>query len=273
VSHWRALVAGLVLTLASAGPGLTQTPKPASSDLETLKQQVQQLIAGQEAMRQQLEEIRSLLRVFDNARLRPAQGGPPLAAAPLMAIETVVDVTGAPIQGASSAALTVIEYSDFECSFCGQFARQTFAEIERDYVQPGRVRYAFRHFPIEQLHPRAFKAGVAAACAGAQDKFWEMHDRLYANQKALDVDALTGYGRDLGLNQQEYERCLKDETPAARIRQDLEEGRAAGVRSTPTFLIGFAAPDDPGKVRAVRLIRGAQPFAMFKAELDKLLKP
>jgi len=254
-----------IVSTQAPAPASSSQPAVAESDIETLKRQVQQLVAGQEAMRRQLEEIRNMLRVPEIAQVRRAP-------APITSIDVVVGTAGAPARGPAAAKLTVVEFTDFECPFCGDFARQTLAAIDRDYIQPGRVRYVVRNFPLEQIHPHAFKAGVAAMCSAEQGKYWEMHDRLFANQKALESDALTGYGRAVGLDAPAYESCLASQTPVARIRQDQADGQRAGVSSTPTFLIGFPAPDDPSKIHATRIIRGAQPYVAFKTELDRLLK-
>jgi protein-disulfide isomerase len=267
-----ALAAALILSIAFVPGAAVQAQKPPpskpsalESELEALKRQVEQLVAGQEAMRQQLEEIRNLLREPQAPQVRRV-------ASPIGPANVLVEIGAAPMKGASDAKLTIVEFSDFECPFCGRFAREVFTELEREYVAPGRLRYAFRNFPIESLHPHAFKAAVASMCAADQGKYWEMHERLFENQKALDPASLAGHGRELGLNQGEYERCLNGDAHAARVRQDRDDGRRAGASSTPTFFLGFPLPDNPSRIRAVRMIRGAQPFAAFKAEIDKLLQ-
>lgn len=251
----------LLVTLAASRPASSQMQAPA--DLEALQRQVQSLAIGQAAIQQQLQEIRDVLRVLESPQARRAP-------APIASIDVVVDTAGAPAKGAAAARLTIIEFSDFECPFCGRYVRDVLGLIEREYIQTGSVRYVFRSFPLEAMHPHAFKASVASLCAAEQSRYWDMHDRLFAHQAALDAGALIAYGRDLKLSPATYESCLATESPAARIRQDQADGRQAGVDSTPSFLIGYTVPGD-SKVRAIRFIRGAQPYAVFKTELDKLL--
>lgn len=146
----------------------------------------------------------------------------------------------------------------------------TLPQIERDYVKTGKVKYVFRDFPIESIHKQAFKAHEAANCAREQGKYWEMHERLFANQRALGVKDLTRYAGALGLDVPTFERCLSSGKHAAEIRKDIADGAKAGVRGTPTFLLGLTEPDD-SKVKAVRIIRGAQPYTRFKQAIDQLL--
>src|SRR4051794_7424651 len=106
-----------------------------------------------------------------------------------------ISIQGAPARGSADAKVVVIEYSDFQCPYCGKFARETFANVEQKYIAPGRVRYVFRNFPLDESHPKAFKAADAAECANQQGKFWEMHAQLFANQQALDPGDLASHAR------------------------------------------------------------------------------
>lgn len=123
--------------------------------------------------------------------------------------------------------------------------------------------------PLESIHKLAFKAAEAANCAGEQDKYWEMHDRLFANQKALEPWDL--HAEAIGLDVAKFEECLNSGKYANEIRRDMGEARKAGVTGTPTF---FLAATDPAssKIKTVTRISGAQPFAAFKAEIDQLLE-
>ena len=125
--------------------------------------------------------------------------------------------------------------------------------------------------PLESIHKQAFKAAEAAACAGDQGQYWEMHDRLFANQKALAPEQLRTYAEALQLDLSEFDSCLESSTHARRVRKDMATARAAGLTSTPSFGIGFTDPKDPNKVKVVRTLRGAQPFSTFKSTLDSLL--
>ena len=143
-------------------------------------------------------------------------------------------------------------------------------QIEKDYIETGKVKYVVRDFPLESIHPQAFKAHEAANCAGEQGKYWEMHNRLFANQRALGLKALPGHAKAIGLDLPTFEVCLSSGKHSSEIRADLEEGIKAGVRGTPSFLLGLTEPNS-SKIKATQLIRGAQPYSRFKQAIDKLL--
>lgn len=178
-------------------------------------------------------------------------------------------VMGAPFKGAADARLTIIEFSDFQCPSCARHWAQTYAQLDKEYISTGTVKYVFRHFPRERIHPQAFKAGEAAECAAAQNRFWEMHDRLFANQQALFPNDLVKHAQAVGLDEPQFTACLVGGQMAARVRQDMAMGTQAGVSSTPTFFVGQTLPDGKVKVHG-RMSGGAFPFAAFKNALDTL---
>ena len=149
-------------------------------------------------------------------------------------------------------------------------SRETLPQLEREYIATGKIKYAFRNFPITAIHPLAFKAHEAANCSGEQEKYWEMHDRLYANPTALGPGDLSRHARALTLDLPKFQRCLDSGKHAEKIRADVAEGNLAGVKGTPTFFLGVTRPDDT-QITAVRIIRGAQPYAAFKAAIESLL--
>jgi protein-disulfide isomerase len=238
------------------------------SDQTGLEQQVEKLNAGQEAIRQQilvmqkqLQEIRTLLQA------RPA--APAQAAAPQPPLPAELIIQGAPIKGSANAPVTIVEFSDFQCPFCARHFNQTMALLDKEYISTGKVKYVFRHFPLERIHPQAFKASEAAECAAAQGKFWEMHDRLFANQQMLMPPDLLKHGEAVGLDAAKFAGCLTPGTTAPRIRGDLTLGAQAGVSATPNFFLGTTIPG--GKIKVTRKLNGAVPFATFKAAIDALL--
>jgi protein-disulfide isomerase len=144
-------------------------------------------------------------------------------------------------------------------------------QLQKDYVETGKLKFVFRDFPLESIHRYAFKAAEAAHCASEQGKFWEMHDWLYANQKALSPSDLLTHAQAVGLDVPKFQQCLETGNYATKIRKDMADGQQAGVRSTPTFLLGLTEPKDPKKVKVVQVIRGAKPYADFKQAIDRLL--
>jgi len=120
------------------------------------------------------------------------------------------------------------------------------------------------------FHRNAMKSHLAANCAGDQDKYWAMHDKLFANQRALQPEALRKYAEEVGLDMAAFDACLSDESRQAEIQADMAEGRKLGVRGTPSFALGYTDPES-SKVRIVQVIRGAQPYSAFKKAIDKML--
>ena len=157
------------------------------------------------------------------------------------------------IRGPKQALLTVIEFGDFECPYCGQ------AEpVVRDILTDTTIRYVWRNLPLTDVHPRAQIAAEATEAAGAQDAFWPMHDLLLQHEDALTMDDLSGYARSLGLDVARFNADLERHDYATRVAQDLESADLSGVSGTPTFFINgqrhygafdLADPDrgDPGR--------------------------
>ena len=137
--------------------------------------------------------------------------------------------------GDPRAPLTVVEFGDFECPVCGR-GEAAAREIRTRYAR--QIRFVFRQFPLERIHPFAEKAAEASECAGEQGKFWEMVDKIYSRQDDLNIEGLERDAAALGLEQPRFNQCLTRGAMAGRVRRDVEDGRALGVRATPTFFIG-----------------------------------
>lgn len=249
-----ALLAAVVLASTSATAGQGQTAQD--------RQRITALEEAQKAILQELKEIKALLQQQRPAPVPQQAQQPP---APLVDTLAVAD---AATRGNAAAKLTIIEFSDFECPFCARYVRDTYKQIQKEYVDTGKVRYVFRHFPLAQIHPNATRAAEASECARVQGKFWEYHDRLFANPRALAIADLNRYGTELGLNMPAFEQCLAGQT-AAKVRKDLSEAAQAGMAGTPTFFIGTSTPD--GKVKVLKKMVGALPYDAFKAAFDELL--
>ena len=221
-------------------------------------------IAGrqQQLADNQREILRQIQELKDSAQLR--NGDAPGEAPP----DFNMSIKDAAVKGSSDAKLTVIEFSDFECPYCGRYMRDSHPQLERDYVATGKIRYVFRHFPLAGLHPNAVNAAEAGECSRIQGKFWPLHDSLFANQKSLQKPALLDYARSTGLDMKTFETCLEGQAAPA-VRADLDAGNKAGVSATPTFFFGFVQND--GSVHVVERLVGARPYASFQEVLDRLL--
>jgi len=138
------------------------------------------------------------------------------------------------VQGPADAAVTLLEYGDYECPFCGA-AYPIVKHVQETMGE--RLRFVFRNFPITTAHPHAEQAAEAAEAAAAQGQFWPMHDLLYENQRHLETDDLIAYASRLGLDVPRFQRELADHVHAARVREDFMSGVRSGVNGTPTFYI------------------------------------
>jgi len=150
--------------------------------------------------------------------------------------------------GPANAPVTLVEYGDFECPFCGR----AYPELKQVLRRVGnKVRFVFRHFPLSEEHPHAQHAAEVAEAAAAQGKFWEMHDLLYQRQAALADEDLVPYARDLGLDAERVWRELDAHVHAARVKQDVVSGIASGVTGTPRFFINGRPHEEPGDTKTL----------------------
>lgn len=143
--------------------------------------------------------------------------------------------------------------------------------MEKDYIEPGKLRYVTRDFPLETIHKFARKAAEAFWCAKEQGKAEEMHHRLFAHQQQLQPEALAGHAQALGLDGPAFQTCLDSGKYTAKINTSLKEGQTAGVTGIPAFLLGYTQANGT-EVKAVKFLSGALPFATFKEQIDKLLE-
>ncbi len=160
-----------------------------------------------------------------------------------------------PVKGSENAPVTIIEFSDFQCPFCGRFFSQTLPLIESNYIKTGKVKLIFRDFPLG-FHQYAQKSAEAAECADEQGKFWEYHDKIFENQAALSSANLKQWASEIGLDTNKFNDCLDSGKMASEVKKDMSDGTAVGIRGTPGFIIN-------GK-----LVSGAQPFSVFQQIID-----
>jgi protein-disulfide isomerase len=195
--------------------------------------------------------------------MRPAQPNDvkPLPSEPL-------SLKGAALQGSPEAKVVIIEYSDFQCPYCGRFARDTLPKLEKDYIEQGKVQLAFREFPLESIHKSALGAAEAVECAGEQGQFWQMHNLVFADQTRLDPEAFKSRAEKSGVDLSRFDACLRSSV-AERVRADERAGEALGITGTPTFFIGVRQKD--GRIKVVNRLSGALAGAQFEAALDVAL--
>jgi len=176
-----------------------------------------------------------------------------------------------PVKGDPNAPVTVVEYSDFQCPFCSRFFTQTLPQLEENYIDTGKVKLVYKDLPLDNLHPNARPAHIASECADEQGKFWEYHDVLFEKQSewqrlsSSDLQStLSQYSADLGLQVASFESCMQSQDIADEVNKDFLDAARYGATGTPTFFIGN---EKDGFIKIV----GAQPYAVFQAEIDKQL--
>lgn len=196
-------------------------------------------------------------------QVQPAQPQQPLK----------VSVGHLPTKGNKDAKVTVIEFADFRCPFCEKFYTETGSQLFKNYVDSGKVRFAYRHYAF--LGPASTIAATASECANEQGKFWEFHDYLFKNQPSesdtslYTTDKLTPIAQSLGVDSAKFQSCLNSKKFNSIVSDDLADGQKAGVTGTPAVIIGKTDGDSASDAQ---LIVGAQPYANFQAAIDALLK-
>lgn len=183
----------------------------------------------------------------------------------------LVDLSTAPMRGNADAVVTLIEYSDYECPYCIRYSNETRPQIFADYVETGRIRYSFRDYPVDELHPAAIRAHEASRCALEQDRFWDLHPQLFSAPGTHGDDALRALADEAGLDMAAYDECFASGRSVADIRRTANEAAGMGANGTPAFFLGLYDPA-VGQVRILRGITGAQPYEVFAQNIELLLQ-
>lgn len=206
----------------------------------------------------QLEQLREQQRaiVSDIAALRKSP---------------IIDVTGAPALGSESAVVTLVEFSDYECPFCIRHFMQTMPLIQASYIDTGKLRYVFRDFPVDELHPAAIRAHEASRCADEQGRFWDLHPRLFAPPGSHTPERLEERATESGLDMNAYRACVAGGKTTTAVRKSVTEAKGLGAQGTPSFFVGLR-DRSTNQVRVLQFISGAHPYDVFAKALDAALK-
>jgi protein-disulfide isomerase len=251
----------LACILAALAP--QQVTGQDASDIHAVLRRVEMLEATQLRVLRELESISTQLA--DGRKVAPAgllRGSPPPPAIPSSA-QSISDVA---TKGSRDAPVVLIEYSDFQCPYCGQFARRILPEIEKRYVSTGKLRVVFRHMPLQAIHPQAVMAAETAECARQQGKFWPVHDALFADQH-FDETSLVEKARTNGVDIEQFSECVRG-NGGVKVKADLAAARAMGLAVTPTFLIGR---DVGGAVKVEQILTGLREVDVFTSAIESLL--
>jgi protein-disulfide isomerase len=253
MTSFRHLLAVPLVALLACSNSSAQS----TSNVEGLRKEVEALKASQAEMQKSLDEIREFLKAATGGRF----GRPSL-------VDTSLDIAGAPANGSANAPVTIVEISDYHCPFCRRHVQQTQPQLYSEYVQAGKARHVFLHYPIEQLHPDAYKSHEAASCAADQGKFWELHAKLF-EAPAKTNDQFAAMAQSAGLDATAFRACLDSGKHAEAVRKSVAKIQQLGVSGTPMFLIG--RPNGATAVTIKKIVEGAQPFSAFKTAIDAIL--
>jgi protein-disulfide isomerase len=179
-----------------------------------------------------------------------------------------MSLRGLDAKGNPDSPVVIVEWADYECSYCAVIESQVIPVLQDRYIRTGKAQLVVRHLPLAGIHPQAEAAAQAAACAGAQGRFWDMHSALFERQTNLDDASLLQLARELALDEEHFVSCVSGEA-SARVRADVEAARALGFNSTPAFLVGFRLSN--GDMQPAAVITGAKPVSEFVEAVERLL--
>lgn len=248
----KTLALAAAIFAAGIGLGVVVSAQQGTSEIEALRKEVEALKARQQQLESQLAQLLAAL----GAGREPQQ--------------VTISLARAPSRGRADARVTMVEFSDFQCPFCGRHFRETMPQIDRDYIQTGKVRYVFRDLPIESLHPQAPKAHEAVHCAREQGKYWELWERFFSNPRDLSIDQLVAHAGSVGLDTAAFRQCVESGKHTSTIQRSLEEAARLGATGTPIIFFGLTEPGSE-TLTATTVIRGAYPYDRFKTTIDGLL--
>ena len=186
---------------------------------------------------------------------------------PSAALTTELLLSGEPVLGDSTAPLTIVEFSDFECPYCRRFHEQVLPALKREYIDTGLVRFIHKDLPLP-FHRQARPAAAAARCAGEQNRYWDLYSALFDQQTCLECKGVMEIAENVNLDTTALRACMQREATDTLINANLSEAELHNIRATPTFVIGASRHD--GKHHG-DVIEGAMPWPQFKALIDQRL--
>ena len=191
---------------------------------------------------------------------QPATKPKPALVSPLL-------LTGEPSMGRKDAPLTIVEFSDFECSYCRRFHQTVLPKLKQEYIEPGLVRFIHKDLPLP-FHRQALPAAAAARCAGEQNKYWTTYGALFDGQSCLQCKGVIEIAREQGVDANKLQACMNRDATKALINANVSEAQLHGIRATPTFVIGPTRTDNTHRGE---IVEGALPWTQFQTMLEKQL--
>ena len=189
-------------------------------------------------------------------------------ARPIPALNSPLLLMGEPALGATNAPLTIVEFSDFECSYCRRFHEKVFPQLKSEYIDTGLVRFVHKDLPLP-FHPQALPAAAAARCAGAQGRYWDLYSGLFDQQNCLNCKGVLAIAAEEELDTTALKACMERESTLAVINANRSEASLHNIRATPTFVIG---PTRSNGSLDGQIIEGAMPWDTFKSTIEEALR-
>jgi protein-disulfide isomerase len=219
---------------------------------------INQLIETQKEMLTELKEIKEAMKK------NPSRAGQQVPRNLVLSVDKMM------MKGNPNAPVTLIEFSDYQCPFCARHSKNTYPQIVKEYIDTGKVKLVFVDYPLD-FHNLAPKASEASHCAGDQGKYWEMHDILFENSKALQPENLPRYAEQAGVKDiNSFNKCLESGKYSEMSKSGSSLAAKAGVRGTPGFLLGYSTTNNKD-IKIVKSIKGARPYESFKTDIDDML--
>lgn len=233
----------------------------AQESTSDLRKEIDELKQEQKATREDIRMIKNLLLQGQKPVQRPAP--------PQVNVHDVeFELGNNPEKGSKSAPLVLVEFSDYQCSFCARHSKQTYPEIYNQYINTGKLRYVFVDKPLPS-HNMANDMAMAAHCAAGQGKFSEMHEGMMDSPEY--INDLTILASSFDIDMHKFKSCMETKKYADKIASNLSLAMKLHISSVPGFVIASVNPDDPQKVTGISFIRGAAPFTVFQQEIDQAL--
>jgi protein-disulfide isomerase len=214
-----------------------------------------------------LSELRAIHQLLERQNAAPTTQAAAAAQPPVYQRVVMPMPPGAASLGAANAPLVMIEFTDYQCSFCRRFHETAFKELNNQYIATGKLRYVSRDYPLD-FHDNAGRASLAGRCAADQGKFWEMRSAMIEHNDHLQPQDLTQYAATLALDPDAMNQCIDSGRYNKLIEQDESDAKSVGVSGTPSFILGRIKN---GNLEGIRIV-GAQPLADYKTQIERLLQ-
>jgi protein-disulfide isomerase len=248
----------VLLILLAAIPCSAQQPTTGPDNLKSTKADSPSEGITRDQANAILQELKAIRQLLER---QASAAGNPQPRAPVKV--TMKVEPGSKAVGRDDAPVTIVEFGDYECPFCRIYHGTTFAELKKNYIDTGKVRYVIRDFPLD-LHPNALNAALSSRCAGEQNQFWTMRELMLAVSADLSPHSITKFATQLNLDMTKFHACMDDNKYSADVQRDVAAAGSLGINGIPSFIIGKTAKD---QIEGVR-ITGALSFPRVEAAIQ-----